>query len=82
MAAGVPVITSATSCLPEIVGDGGICVDPKSEADIRAALTAVLLSPSARARMGKAGRARASTHFRWDACARESLDFFEKVVGN
>jgi alpha-1,3-rhamnosyl/mannosyltransferase len=82
MAAGVPVITSTTSCLPEIVGDGGICADPRSEADIRAALTTVLLSPSARARIGKAGRARASAHFRWDTCARESLDFFEKVVGN
>ena len=36
MAAGVPVITSNTSCLPEVAGDGALLVDPRSPAEIRA----------------------------------------------
>jgi alpha-1,3-rhamnosyl/mannosyltransferase len=81
MAAGAPVVTSNTSCLPEIVGEGGLCVDPKSESEIRAALSTLLLSPSVRTRTGKAGRERAAAHFRWEACANKSLEFFKYVVG-
>lgn len=81
MAAGVPVVTSNTSCLPEIVGGGGLCVDPKSASEIRAALSTLLLSPSVRMRAGKSGRERAATHFRWEACAKKSLKFFEHVIG-
>jgi alpha-1,3-rhamnosyl/mannosyltransferase len=81
MAAGVPVITSNTSCLPEVVGGGGICVDPRSESDIRAAFSTLLLSPTTRARLGKAGRERAAAEFRWSACARRCLRFFKEVAG-
>ncbi len=81
MAAGVPVVTSTTSCLPEIVGEGGICVDPKSEAEIRAALSTLLLTPSVRTRAAKAGRERAVANFRWEACAQQSLEFFEHMIG-
>src|ERR671936_1956017 len=38
MACGTPVVTSNTSALPEVVGDAGVLVDPRSEADITAAL--------------------------------------------
>jgi alpha-1,3-rhamnosyl/mannosyltransferase len=81
MAAGVPVIASNTSCLPEIVGEGGLFVDPKSESEIRAALSTLALSPSVRARAAKAGRERAAACFRWEACAKKSLEFFKHVLG-
>jgi glycosyltransferase involved in cell wall biosynthesis len=81
MAAGVAVLTSNTSCLPEVVGPGGVCVDPRSESEIRSALTTLLLSPSTRARLAKAGRERAAAEFRWSLCARKSLRFFERVLG-
>lgn len=79
MAAGVPVVTSNTSCLPEIVGEGGICVDPRSAAGIAAALNRILGDASLRAELGAAGRLRAQA-YRWDECARRSLDFFRRVA--
>ena len=38
MSAGVPVVTSGTSCLPEVLGDAAIFFDPTSENDLIGAL--------------------------------------------
>ncbi len=78
MAAGVPVITSNTSCLPEIAGDGALLVDPRSPAEIQAALEKLLTSQSLRDRLRTAGSNRARG-YRWDACACQSLDFFRQL---
>ena len=50
MAAGVPVLTSNVSSLPEVVGDAGLLADPRSRQEIRGALERLLLSPSLRSR--------------------------------
>src|ERR1051326_4529829 len=65
MAAGVAVITSNTSCLPEIAGDGAMFVDPKSIDELRAALERILDSSSLRADLATRGRTRAA-RYRWD----------------
>lgn len=78
MAAGVPVVTSNASSLPEIAGEGSVLVDPRSPSEIAAALDRLLASAELRARVGAAGRARAQ-RYRWEACARRSLEFFERV---
>jgi glycosyltransferase involved in cell wall biosynthesis len=78
MAAGVPVITSNTSCLPEVAGEGALLVDPRSPAEIQAALEKLLTSQSLREQLTTAGIARAR-QYRWDACARESLEFFRRL---
>jgi glycosyltransferase involved in cell wall biosynthesis len=79
MAAGVPVITSNTSCLPEIAGEGAVYIDPRSPGELRAAMENVLTSPSLRERLGKAGAERAQ-RYRWDSCAQKSLEFFRKTL--
>jgi glycosyltransferase involved in cell wall biosynthesis len=78
MAAGVPVITSNTSCLPEIAGDGALLVDPRSPAEIRSALERLLSSPQLQQQLRTAGMARAQ-RYRWDICAQKSLEFFRRL---
>lgn len=78
MACGVPVITSNTSCLPEVAGPGALFVDPMSPAGIAAAIERLLTSPDLRARLGKAGALHAQ-QYRWEMCARKSLEFFTKA---
>ncbi len=78
MAAGVPVITSNTSCLPEIAGDGALLVDPRSPAEIRAALEKLLTSQALRRKLGESGRERAQ-HYHWANSARKSLEFFRRL---
>ena len=80
MAAGVPVLTSMVSALPEIAGDAAVLVDPQSVTEIRCAIERLLTSGSLRAELASRGVARAA-RFRWDRCARESLEFFRKVAG-
>ncbi len=79
MAAGVPVVTSNTSCLPEVAGEGALYADPKSAAELRAALERLLDSPALQSQLAAAGRARAA-QYRWEECARKSLAFFERLL--
>ncbi len=80
MAAGVPVITSGVSSLPEISGEAALLVDPRSPEDLRAAMEKLLLSPTMRGRMAEHGKLRAQD-YRWENCARSALRFYEKVAG-
>lgn len=81
MAASVPVLTSNVSCLPEVVSDGGLCVDPRSPSDIAAGITRLLESPGLRAELGANGHQIASVRYRWQENARRSLAFFRRVLG-
>ena len=79
MAAGVPVITSNTSCLPEVAGGGALLVDPRSAAEIQGAMEKLLMSPELRQELGAAGMARARQEYRWNVCGRKSLEFFHRA---
>jgi len=80
MAAGVPVITSNLSSLPEVTGGAAALVDPHSQAELRGTLERLLTSPDTRAQLAAAGRIQAR-RFRWDTCARQSWEFFEQILG-
>lgn len=81
LACGVPVVTSNLSSLPEVTGEAGLLVDPRSVAEIRSALERLLESPSLREEMAGKARKRAS-QFRWETCAEQSLAFFRKAAGS
>ena len=78
MAAGVPVITSNVSCLPEVASGGALLVDPRSPAEIQTALEKLLTTPSLRDQLRESGMAQAH-RYRWDDCARKSLEFFRRL---
>jgi alpha-1,3-rhamnosyl/mannosyltransferase len=80
MAAGVAVLTSNNSALPEITGDGALLVDPHSVNEIAAGLTCLLESESRRAQLASRGRQLAE-RFRWQTCAAQSIEFFRRVAG-
>ena len=82
MACGVPVVTSSTSCLPEISGNGALHVDPQSASELTAALARLLESAELRLELGASGRAIAAERYRWDRNAIESWKFFTRVAGN
>jgi glycosyltransferase involved in cell wall biosynthesis len=80
MASGVPVVTSNTSCLPEVAGDGALCVDPKSPRQIADAMERLLESAELRKSIGAKGKKKAQ-RYHWATCAAQSLDFFREVAG-
>jgi alpha-1,3-rhamnosyl/mannosyltransferase len=79
LAAGVPVVTSNISSLPEIAGDAAILIDPRSLAELRDALCRLLLSPDLRMQLASRGRERAKL-FQWRTCAERSLRFFREAA--
>jgi alpha-1,3-rhamnosyl/mannosyltransferase len=80
MAAGVAVVTSNNSSLREIAGGAALLVDAKSTSEIASALTRVLESEALRQDLGARGRKRAA-QFRWETCAKRSLEFFRRIAG-
>jgi glycosyltransferase involved in cell wall biosynthesis len=80
MAAGVPVITSNVSSLPEIAGAAAVLIDPRSLAEMSGAIERVLLAPHFAKDLTARGRARAA-HYTWERCAVDSLAFFGRAAG-
>jgi glycosyltransferase involved in cell wall biosynthesis len=81
MACGIPVVTSCTSCLPEISGEGALHVDPKSPGEISRALHHLLESKELQLSLGRKGRDVAERRYRWDLCAEKSWKFFAQAAG-
>jgi len=62
MACGTPVVSSNTSCLPEVLGDACAYFDPRKPREIAAAVAAVLRDPPLRLELRKKGLARAALY--------------------
>jgi len=80
MACGTPVIASNSSCLPEVIGDAGLLVDPDSVEELSAAMNRVLTDSELAQKLAGLGRARAAA-FHWRDHAAQSLDYFHEVTG-
>ena len=79
MAAGVPVITSNISSLPEVTGGAAELIDPLSEAELTGALDRLLTSPATRERLSAGGKCQAQ-RYRWKTCAGRTIEWFEQVL--
>jgi glycosyltransferase involved in cell wall biosynthesis len=60
MAAGVPVVVADATSLPEVVGDAGVLVSPGDVTGWTLAIERLLVDPEERARLRRAGLARAA----------------------
>ena len=78
MACGTPVVCSNSSSLPEVVGDGGLLVAPRS-ATLRAAITEVMTNDNLRQRLRRRGRERAAL-FSWDTAVAKTLDLYRELA--
>jgi glycosyltransferase involved in cell wall biosynthesis len=79
MMCGVPVICSAVTSLPEVVGNAALLVDPSRVEDIAAAMRAVLGDPGLRASLIRKGWARAS-RFDWQTSAERTLEVYRRAA--
>lgn len=78
MAAGVPVLTSNSSALPETTGGAALLVDPENVDDLASALAQLLASEALRCDLAQRGRRRAA-EYRWCDSAAKTLDFLMRV---
>lgn len=78
MACGVPVITSNTSSLPEVVGDSGILADPHDIDAISRAMHDLTSKPEYRKELAERSILRASI-FSWDDSVMKLIDVYRNT---
>ncbi len=79
MSAGTPVIASNASCLPEVLGDGALLVDPTDVKGFIGAAEAVLTRSHLRQELVAKGRARAA-QYTWRRCADLTIDVYREAA--
>jgi glycosyltransferase involved in cell wall biosynthesis len=79
MLAGLPVVATNVSSLPELVGDAGILVPPDDPSALAAAVNQVLADP---ADLGERGLARARADFSVAKMADRTLAVYERTMGS
>lgn len=79
MACGTPVITSNTSSLPEVAGNGGIMVDPFDIDGLAKAMYEVLTNEGLREELRKRGLKRTKL-FTWENTVKETLSLYKEVA--
>lgn len=78
MATGTPVITSNVSSLPEVTGEAGLLVNPKSETQIEQAIRLLVSDKKLHLRLSKRALAQAE-RFSWQKMAKEVIKVLESV---
>lgn len=77
-AAGVPVVTSNISSLPEVAGDAALLIEPRSVDALRSAMQRLVTEPALAAALVAKGRLRA-VEMSWERCAAKTLDVYRKL---
>ncbi|MFQ5666298.1 MAG: glycosyltransferase family 4 protein [Candidatus Binatia bacterium] len=79
MACGVPVVTSATTSLPEVCGGAARLIDPSDDAQMACALVELAQHPGLRRELRRAGMQRARA-FTWRRVAETVLALYREVA--
>jgi glycosyltransferase involved in cell wall biosynthesis len=79
MSCGTPVVASNRSSLPEVVGAGGVLLDPQDEAALAQAIVALLSDAERRAAASEAALAQAA-RFSLERQAEETLAVYQGVA--
>jgi glycosyltransferase involved in cell wall biosynthesis len=79
MQCGIPVITSNTSSLPEVVGDAGIQIDPLDNDALCHAMLEMYRNSAARQNLSLRSIERAKL-FSWEACADVTVNHYRRAL--
>ncbi len=79
MQAGVPVITSNRSAMPEVAGDAAMLIDPENTEELAQSLTQLAADPDLRAQLSRAGKLRA-TQFSWSKAAQQTWAVYQELA--
>jgi glycosyltransferase involved in cell wall biosynthesis len=82
MASSKPIVATAVGGLPEVVGDGGILVQPEDTKGLAQETIRLINTPDLRKQIGKRGKERAATLFDWNVCLQKTLDIYHQVMGS
>lgn len=79
MLSGTPVLASNAACLPEVLGDGAVLVDPRDAKAFVDAAETLLTNSGFRAALVDRGRAQVAK-YSWSRCAEQTVEVYEAAV--
>lgn len=79
MASGLPIVSSSTRPMPDILKDGGIYYDPMSESETAAAITKAISDPKLRNAMAQIGK-ELSSQYTWSDASLKTIQFLEQLA--
>ncbi|HEV2412525.1 MAG TPA: glycosyltransferase family 1 protein [Candidatus Saccharimonadales bacterium] len=79
MGDGAPVVSSNTTCLPEIYGDGAYYFDPHNFNDMVAAIDYVISNPKIRDQLRVAGK-KVHDKYSWKKMAKQTLEVYKNAL--
>lgn len=84
MMSGVPIVTTATCGMKDIIRDGenGLLVPIRSPEAIVAAVEQLIADPAYRARLGKSAQAEALEKYTWERVAVPVQEVYERLCGD
>lgn len=77
MQCGAPVITSTSSCLPEVAGDAAVLVDPNSVEELYNAMNSIITDESLHSEL-KSSSIKRAKDFSWTNAAKETVEVYKK----
>lgn len=79
MASGLPIVSSSTRPMPDILKDGGIYYDPMSESETASAITKAISDPKLRKTMAQIGN-ELSAQYTWSDASLKTIQFLEQLA--
>jgi glycosyltransferase involved in cell wall biosynthesis len=80
MVSGTPVVGSNRTAVPEVIGSGGLVVDPSNEDEVVRTIQDVLVNSDLRADLRNRALIRARD-FSWEKAAAQTAAVYDRVVG-
>lgn len=80
MRCGCPVLASSTTCMPEILGDAAVLLNPLDHLSWRGAMLEVLTDEGLRRELRRKGVSRAG-RFSWRRTAEKTMEVYREVAG-
>ena len=81
MSCGLPVVTSRSGSVPEVVADAGVYCDPNDVRDIAGKTMEILSDQMLQAELGKKGRLRIEQHFSYERRKTAIHRIIESLLG-
>ncbi len=78
MSAGLPIASSHSPPMPEVLGDSGVYFDPEDPEDIAQVLRRLAEDPAERDRLAGASYEKSQV-YSWDACAERTMQFIADI---
>ncbi|MBD1822048.1 glycosyltransferase family 4 protein [Cyanobacteria bacterium FACHB-DQ100] len=80
MAVGCPILAAQATCLPEVLGEGGILFSLENTQELSNCLRYINADPEYRSSLGQRAKLR-SQHFSWQQTAQATIQVYERALG-